>query len=140
MCALSSLDERPAVLPAENVPRVPVVRVVGYGGALLGGKRVVVVVHDHTEVLVIDNTRATGSEYLAVAGEEHGAAGLLAGLSIGINLEDKNVRKSVFVRMDERIGKHTKSPRPVEDRQTRMWYSAPSAGNVFVYLPAIPAE
>lgn len=86
VCALSGLDERPAVLPAENVPRVPVVRVVGYGGALLGGKRVVVVVHDHTEVLVIDHTRATGSEHLAVAGEEHGAAGLLAGFSIGINL------------------------------------------------------
>lgn len=86
VCALIGLDERPAVLPAENVPPVPVVRVVGFGGALLEVKRVVVVVHDHTQVLVIDNTRATGSEYLAVAGEEHGAAGLLAGLSIGINL------------------------------------------------------
>lgn len=78
LCALSGLHERPVVLPAEDVPRVPVVRVVGFCGALLGGKWVVVVVHDHTEVFVIDNTGATRSKYLAVAGEEHSATSLLA--------------------------------------------------------------
>ena len=89
VCALSGLDERPSILPAENVPCVPIVRVVGDVGALLRGKGVVVVVHDHTEILVMDDTRTAGSKYLAVTGEEHGAAGFLAGLSVCINLEDK---------------------------------------------------
>lgn len=86
VCALIGLHERPAVLEAEDVPRVPVVRVVGDLGLLLDGKWVVVVVHDHTEILVLDNTRATRSKYLAVAREEHGATSLLARLSVGVNL------------------------------------------------------
>jgi hypothetical protein len=46
-----------------------------------------VVVHHHTEVLVLNNTGATGSVNLAMAGEEHGTASLLAILAIGINLK-----------------------------------------------------
>jgi hypothetical protein len=84
---LSGLNVRPAVLEAENVPRVPVVSVVSHGGGLLGSERIVVVVHHHTEVLVDDNTGATGSEDLPVAGEEHGTASLLAILAIGIDLQ-----------------------------------------------------
>lgn len=66
---LRSLDERPAVLPAKGVPRVHVVRVVGDSGALLLSEGVVVVVHDDTEILVIDNAGAAGAEYLAVRRE-----------------------------------------------------------------------
>jgi hypothetical protein len=45
-----------------------------------------VVVHDETEVLVIDHAGTTRSEDLAVAGEEHSAASLGAGSAIGVNL------------------------------------------------------
>lgn len=85
--ALSGLHVRPAVLPTEHVPRVPVVGIVGRGGGLLDIKRVVMVVHHHTKVLVVDNTRATGSKDLVVAGEEHGTSSLLAVLAIRINLK-----------------------------------------------------
>lgn len=87
ICALVGLHVRPAVLETEDVPGELVVHVaIGSLGLLLGGERVVVVVHHDTEVLVGVHTRATGSEDLAVAGEEHGAASLLAVLAIGINL------------------------------------------------------